>query len=74
MSITDVVFAWAFVGLFLCFFMPNVEWKNDISRRLFIFAVGPGAWIIYSVHLFITWLAFRVIEKETGFKKDDWTE
>ena len=24
--------------------------------------------------LFITWTAFKIIEKETGFKKDDWTE
>ncbi len=65
---------WAFAGLLLCFILPPIEWRRDWTRRLFIFAVGPACWAIFSVHLFLEWLAFKVIEKETGFKKDDWTE
>ncbi len=74
-NIVTFLAQWAFVGLFICFIIQErIEWKRDSTRRLFIFAMGPACWIIYTVHLFLEWLAFKVIEKETGFKKDDWTE
>jgi hypothetical protein len=65
---------WALIGLFVCYVIPPIEWQRNISRYLFIFITGPAVWTIWLVNMFLTWLAFKVIEKETGLKKDDWTE
>lgn len=73
-DIWQYLMGWGMLGLFACYVIPEIEWKRKSTKYLFIFALGPMVWAIGFVTLFLDWAAFKVIEKHTGLKKDDWTE
>ncbi len=54
---------WAVVGAIACYVIPKIQWKRELSRRLFIFACGPFIWVVWGMLL---------IGERFGIPMDSW--